>query len=222
MKLNRSGYKFVVEDSDNTSWWNYWSLFENGSWEFTTFPLVDSLLPAGGLFVDVGAWIGPYTLWVAKTKIARVIAFEPDPEAFGQLTRNVRMNDLEEQVELNHAACATFDGHLKLYPVAGFGESTSSMTYEVGEPVTVRAIDLVERLRALPAPPDLIKIDIEGGEVDLVPGLLPYLDEHGVPLLISLHPGRCDAEKLAALSDRLLQHGEIIAGDIDNILYYLR
>lgn len=51
-------------------------------------------LPADGVFVDIGANVGIYTLWAAHHLAApgRVLAFEPNPNTFGRLAFNVAAN----------------------------------------------------------------------------------------------------------------------------------
>jgi hypothetical protein len=81
-KIKRCDNDFRVIDSNITSSWSYWDLFCDGRWEAATLKAIDDNLPEGGLLFDVGAWIGPMTLWSAKNRRARVISLEPDPEAF--------------------------------------------------------------------------------------------------------------------------------------------
>ncbi len=49
------------------------------------------VLRGGGLFVDVGANVGTYTLWAAEQG-AEVIAVEPAADTFGLLEENIALN----------------------------------------------------------------------------------------------------------------------------------
>ena len=68
---------------------------------------------AADVLVDVGANVGMYTVWAAKTRGVRVFAFEPESQNYGLLNRNLMLNGLGEQVK---AYC------LALSDSAGFSE----------------------------------------------------------------------------------------------------
>ena len=48
----------------------------------------------GGLFLDVGANVGAYTIWAAECG-AEVIALEPAADTFGLLLENIALNDYQ-------------------------------------------------------------------------------------------------------------------------------
>ncbi len=50
------------------------------------------------VFIDVGANVGMYTIWAAKTRGLRVYAFEPESQNYALLQRNIVANDLGGQV----------------------------------------------------------------------------------------------------------------------------
>ena len=59
----------------------------------------------GGVFFDIGANIGSYSLWVALTcKNTRIEAFEPDPDLCSRLRFNVATNRLEDILGINNVA----------------------------------------------------------------------------------------------------------------------
>jgi FkbM family methyltransferase len=53
---------------------------------------------AGAVMWDIGANVGLYSLYAARARGCRVIAFEPIPENFTLLVKNVQINGLEESV----------------------------------------------------------------------------------------------------------------------------
>ena len=62
----------------------------------------------------------------------------------------------------------------------------SSTARHQGSHIDVGAIDLGEMLGLLPAKPDLIKVDIEGGEDELFGDPAPWA-ALGCPIILSLH-----------------------------------
>ena len=133
--------------------------------------------------IDLGANIGEVTRKMASgTK--RVVAFEPDPWACAALHRNVA--DLDN-VKIENAAAGTSEGTVLLYRRAGFendpavNSQSSSVIAEkcnvVEEgAVEVRQIDFIGYLEDLDEHIGLLKVDIEGAEVDLLEALFDRPD----------------------------------------------
>jgi FkbM family methyltransferase len=189
-QFTRAGYSFDVVDKPLTSSWGFWGLWANGSWEKELHKIVDSVLGDDGLLIDVGAWVGPISLWAARLPARRVIALEPDPEAFAQLAENVVAHP---NILALPFAAANDDGHLTLHSLRdGWGQSTSSLVFEGGESLEVRTLDivsLVEYVAPFYAGRAIMKMDTEGGEALVFNRLGPVLRRFGIPLLLSIHVG---------------------------------
>ena len=69
----------------------------------------------GEILVDVGANVGMYTIWAAKTRAARVYAFEPEAQNYALLNRNVVLNDLGERVMAYCLALSDVEGFSELH-----------------------------------------------------------------------------------------------------------
>ena len=130
---------------------------------------------AGMMCIDLGANVGEYTRKMASGA-KQVIAFEPDPWAHAALRTNVA--DLEN-VKIENAAAGTHEGTVLLYRHARFqddptlySESSSviagkSNVTEEGA-IEVRQMDFIHYLEDLDEDIGILKIDIEGAEVDLL------------------------------------------------------
>jgi FkbM family methyltransferase len=129
-------------------------------------------------FVDVGANMGELTL-VAGKRLAkgRVLAFEPVPQIFAELSRNVALNNLK-CVELFNIGLFDSNDSLPMYRLQdiNFGTinegvpslfSTGSDRQEVVVPL--RRFDDVARERGLQRL-DVIKVDVEGAEIMVLRG----------------------------------------------------
>ena len=131
--------------------------------------------------IDLGANVGAYTKRLASAA-GHVHAFEPDPWAYDRLVENVGHL---KNVTTYKAAAGVRAGTASLRRVEGFKENMSScsqgstlqafddMFYAL-EPdeISVDVIDFVQFLEELDGNVDLIKMDIEGSEVDLLNHLL--------------------------------------------------
>jgi FkbM family methyltransferase len=82
------------------------------NYEPDVWKAVMSELRAGDTFVDVGAFIGLYTIAAAARYrgSGRVVAFEPDVRNFSLLQEHIRLNRLEGQVELHRTAVSDRTG----------------------------------------------------------------------------------------------------------------
>lgn len=129
--------------------------------------LVDSI-PVDGTFVDIGANVGIYTLYVAKhlSDKGRVISFEPNPRAHDRLSKNVSLNEASVSADVAlmqlgvAAEEASFDLYLNADNLGG-----SSLVAESGETVSVACKPLLTVMRDLGVEKiSGLKIDIEGAE----------------------------------------------------------
>jgi FkbM family methyltransferase len=176
MKVIEAGPFKVLDFPPKQPEWDFWPMWEDGRWEPGTHEIVEEYAK-GRRCVDIGAWVGPVTLWMAQAGAVDVRAFEPDPVAFGVLRTNMLLNNLPCLVQLADEA-VTGDWARTDLTSLDFGESESGI--QPGHKIRVPSLP-VERA-CLNA--EFVKVDIEGAEY----GLLPELAKVGCPMLISLHP----------------------------------
>jgi FkbM family methyltransferase len=154
------------------------------------------------LLIDGGANIGMSVVYFKKHfPQARILAFEPSPDAFRLLARNVAANNLAG-VELYNVALAPTAGELPFYTEADGATLNGSLRpYAAGvHTVRVPAQRLADYLP--PATPiDLLKLDVEGAE----PGILADLAQAGLltrfhHVLVEYHYpiGTAESPQLAA------------------------
>jgi FkbM family methyltransferase len=122
---------------------------------------------AGGLALDIGAYCGTHTLWLGRICGMRVMAFEPSPEAFAALKTNFVRNVLQRQVKLVNAAVGRARGTGVLTPGEPENSGMARFTPDATGTVPVLAIDELGLLDVT-----LMKIDVEGGEMDVLRGAL--------------------------------------------------
>ncbi|MDJ0826263.1 MAG: FkbM family methyltransferase [Rhodobacter sp.] len=131
------------------------------------------------LAIDLGANAGEFTVPMAQTG-AEVHAFEPDPHA---LTRLRMVVAGYENVILHDAAAGARAGVFRLFRAKTFERDpdrrskSSSLLAEkrnvsTDDSIEVQVVDFVQFLRDLDREVALIKIDIEGAEVELLEALL--------------------------------------------------
>jgi FkbM family methyltransferase len=96
-------------------------LSSNGVWEPELSTLIDSLVEPGGIFVDIGAYVGYHALRVLSRlgTSGAVVAVEPHAEATTLLRHNISMNVAEvvgERLTVIEAAAWDTAGNLRTEP----------------------------------------------------------------------------------------------------------
>lgn len=152
--------------------------------------------------IDVGAHIGVFTLRAARRAVeGLVIAVEPHPLNYRLLMENVKRNNLKNVVALN-LALSNYNGTANLYESVFSG--LHSLVTRKGKfvRVPVKTLDrMVEELRIVKI--DVIKIDVEGGELDVLKGAEKTLKRNHIHLAIAAYHTRTEAQELSAfLLDR--------------------
>jgi FkbM family methyltransferase len=158
-----------------------------GKYNYYFFDLVESnmvrvlqrQLPVGGVFLDIGANIGIYSLIAANIvgEQGKVYSFEPSPREFGRLIENVKLNSVHN-IECINVAVGANSGTSTLFVnplitstnyvvpppdiLSGSGENTVEVQrLSIDEFVEEKQIDRVH----------CIKIDVEGYENYVLEGM---------------------------------------------------
>ncbi len=165
---------------------------------------------ADDVLVDVGANVGMYTVWAAKTRDVRVFAFEPESQNFALLNRNILLNDLGGRVNAYCVALSDAAGlsqlHLSQFMLGGSCHSLGEQVDFRHEPmrpaysqgcVSARLDDLVAD-GAVPEP-DHIKIDVDGFEPKVIAGARQIVAGNKLrSLLIEVNHNLADHRQMVA------------------------
>jgi FkbM family methyltransferase len=163
-------------------------------------PLQDALqreVKPGATFFDIGANVGFVTILAARLvgPAGRVVAFEPVPENVAAIRENVALNGID-WVEVRQTAVGRSSGSASFIvsDVSAFSR-LASVSVPTGAresiEVAVSAIDELMSAGELPVP-DVVKIDIEGAELEAIAGMRGTLAEHRPVILCEVHD--CNAE----------------------------
>lgn len=164
----RGGRDLCIEGFYQAGWWG----FER--------PLPDVVLAtlrsAIGVFFDVGANTGVYSLIAATVPHMKTHAFEPYPPVNRLLRENLRLNRAERRIAVVDAAISDCSGEIELWvpPDIGMVESSSSITADFKEgssPITVPTMTLDDYWAAIGSPAvAALKVDVEGAEHRVLAG----------------------------------------------------
>ncbi|HJW90139.1 MAG TPA: FkbM family methyltransferase [Anaerolineales bacterium] len=191
VKVAAGGLAGVQLDIDLQLEKDYWL----GTYEPELQAAIRDLVHPGMVVYDVGANIGYISLLFARFTGPRgkVYAFEALPANLERLKGNIQINALDFVIETVPAAVVDRAKPVRflLGPSGGMGKADGSagrkdMIYSGHFDVQGVSLDEFHYASGFPAP-HVVKMDIEGGEVLALPGMLRLLGEVRPLLLLELH-----------------------------------
>jgi FkbM family methyltransferase len=173
---------------------------EGAYWRGTHEPEVQDAISVvvqpGTVFYDIGAHLGSIALGAARLvgDSGRVVAFDGDPENVSRLRDNASRNGLQDRLHVVHAAvwsCTHSEGisfrRGRTVKSQGGVEATNSPLLGGGEVIHVPAITLDDFIAAGGPLPHLVKIDVEGGEYQVLCGGAKLFATHKPLIIAEVH-----------------------------------
>jgi FkbM family methyltransferase len=165
-----------------------------GTYENNLQASINDLIEPGWTAFDVGANIGFVSLLFAKKlgKSGKIFAFEALPANLDRLQTHVEINGLDSQVHVISAAVTASSKPVRFLvgPSGAMGkaEGSAGRTVEHRDTLDVHGICLDDFVYRDGNPiPQVIKMDIEGGEVLALGGMKRLLVEAHPLILLELH-----------------------------------
>lgn len=185
----------------------YLGRLRTGRVERFTVRLFREAISPGMVVADVGAYLGLFTLVGAREldRAGSVFSFECHPPNHRFLLHNIRLNGLSDRVVASSCAVANQTGRLRFHTPGGdlsTGRLLASADHR--NAVDVPATTLDDALGGRPV--DVMKMDIEGGEVRALDGMEATLAASpDLVLLIECNPSalRAAGASAAELLDRI-------------------
>jgi len=138
--------------------------------------IISKFIKNEGVFIDIGANVGYYSLMAAKLGAKKIIGIEPNPIVLNRFRENIKFNDLNKKIKTFQIGVGekrdTMELHLSNEDMGSSSIVTSSIN---SEKIKIKIIPLLELLKKEKVKKvDVLKIDVEGFE-DRV--LFPYFDK---------------------------------------------
>lgn len=151
----------------------------------------------GSVFYDVGAHLGFFSVGVARFVGSRgmVVAFEADRDNCARIKENALRNSFEERVAVVEAAAWSYSSSTGISFKRGrcprahggvFADGVSPVLAE-GELESVPAVSLDDYVRTGGRIPNVLKIDVEGGECEVLKGAAELLRAARPALICEVH-----------------------------------
>ena len=191
------------------------AVIRRGCWEPLETEIFINLLTPGALIIDAGANFGHYSLTAAGKVGANglVIGFEPHPETYAMLSANRRLLPHENFIAVE-AGLGALDGTIDLYTDLGNPGGHSNYEWNRRDrdgnarPVDIVSLDSYLSKRDDDRPVSVIKIDVQGAEMDVLRGAAGTIEGDRPTVLCEVSPdaltgaGSGVEELLGFFSDR--------------------
>lgn len=153
-----------------------------GLHEFEDMAFVLHCLRREDVFVDVGANVGSYTVLAGAVIGAKCYAFEPVPQTYSHLIRNINLNGINKLVGANNLGISCSDGMLEF--TAGLDTVNHVVTENDGAVETIKvAVKTLDNAMGKDKP-TIIKIDVEGFETNVIVGANKVLSQASLLAII--------------------------------------
>jgi FkbM family methyltransferase len=162
---------------------------------------------AGDVFFDIGAHFGYYSAIVAMINngSGKIFAFEPRPMNAKFFRKHMKINDFKN-VTLIEAAVGESDKDVRFD--TGHGSATGRVSAEGDLRVKQVSIDRMVEDGSLPVP-GFIKIDVEGGEIEVLKGSKEVISKYRPKMIIATHNPEC-YQFVTDFLNRNMYHFEVL------------
>jgi FkbM family methyltransferase len=173
------------------------NLLFQGTFEPAERALLPQLVRPGMTVVDIGANAGIYTMLAARLvgSAGRVIAFEPSERERARLMTHLALNHISN-VRVEPFAVGNQDGETAFFVAPNFEAGFNGRFSAPGIPMTrqrvpLRRLDTYADASGLDRV-DFVKLDVEGGERDVLLGAERLLRRARATILCEIEPSRIE------------------------------
>jgi len=149
-----------------------------------------AFLRPGDQVIDVGAHIGTFTVAFARAvgEAGQVISIAPTAGAFGRLVENVALNHVAGRVRLHNELVADEIGNYRAVEEAGHTSAAYYVMTAAASGVTCLRVDALEPELQPDRPLRLIKIDVEGMELSVLPSARRLIQAYRPLIYVEVQP----------------------------------
>lgn len=218
----RRGFKLQVDLQDYIGQ----QLYATGDYERRTTEVIEALLTQGDTFVDVGANIGYFSLLASRLvgPSGRVVAFEPASVPQARLRNNVKINRACN-IDVRDVAVSERSGVFPFYEAPAHNQGLSSLReLKDRTRVTYVHVGRLDDLLTEVALPTLVKIDVEGAELQVINGARELLARERPDVIVEVTASFLNAQGLSTsqLAAPLLATGYAMYAIADDALTPIR
>ncbi|MHA1491431.1 MAG: FkbM family methyltransferase [Promethearchaeota archaeon] len=159
-----------------------------GYYEFQKTQLFKKLVKPGMTILDIGTNKGYFTLLSAKKMKdeGEILSFEPHPENYYWIKKSISANGYKS-IKLFQIALFNKNGEMRLFEGSKSGHHSLVRNKDLGSiTIPTKKLDDILADQKI-SRVDLIKIDVEGAEIQVLEGANNLLTQQSPKLLIDIH-----------------------------------
>ena len=196
LKINKNNELFLIENNESNQNLSFWKNVYS-QWENETFEVFDKYLSKDKIFIDIGGWIGTTAMYGSR-KSKHVYSIEADNNSFNDMMINFKKNCINNYTLINKAIFNIDNIEIKFgknihLANSKMNDSTSQIysddiitnEYYLAETITME--NIITKYQIDVSEISLIKVDIEGGEENILDELFNIHIKYSIPLYISFH-----------------------------------
>lgn len=190
----RHGFRGVprVINDEEVRFPGRWSRYYPAVYEPEKVAFLRANLGPGDVAIDLGAHIGLFTTHMARCVGAsgRIIAFEPASSTRDVLIHTVALNRLEDVVTVRSEAVTQSQGTVEFHETGDRGSNANSIvrTARTEHSSVVPTTTLGAVMAEVGQPVALVKIDIEGAELEVLESTVDTLIAERPRITVEVHP----------------------------------
>ncbi|MBP6272087.1 MAG: FkbM family methyltransferase [Fluviicola sp.] len=171
------------------------ALYQTGTYEKGTIQLLGDFLKKGSVFMDIGANIGLMSTIASKIvgEKGRVYAVEANPKTIEVLRHNCAINQCEN-IEILPIALASEKGSAILYENWNVNRGGASLISQGDEHGITVSKERLDDLFSQDSPVHLVKIDVEGFELEVLKGGVAWFKTQQPVFIIEVSTQRSNQE----------------------------
>lgn len=176
-----------------------------GYYDKNILEIISKIIKPGWIIWDCGTYLGFYTVFFSKLVGTEgfVVGIEPDISNLNRTLHNLRINRINNFKLLNFAISGVnnkrkfilsynTNSHIQGTYVGGNQNEYSEIEeYDKEIEVETRNLNYLIKINDVPAP-NLIKLDIEGAELEVFKNDIDFINDLKPLLIVELHNPECD------------------------------
>ena len=175
---------------------------------------------SGEIVVDIGAQYGDYAILCRKYYQAKVFTFEPLRSNFKIIKNNIKVNKLNNGIIAYNVAIGD---RRKTVQISFSGDMMNSLGKGEKQNTTVKTLDSY-RLK-----PNILKIDVEGFEMDVLRGAIETIKTYHPKIILEVHTKALKEQCIKFLSgfgykvvhyERIMRPKDIEFDEVQNLFLY--
>ncbi len=157
-------------------------IYTQGMYDFNNMSLIKFLLDSGIVYMlDIGTNIGIYSIIASEAITSKVYSFEPHPYTFDILKEQIRLNSRSNIFPINKAVSNS--NEMVSFTNDAGSSINKILNQTTGNSIQIESCKISDFCNENRVSPEIVKIDVEGFELDVLQGFGNKLSEVKVFLI---------------------------------------